>query len=267
MYMAMATAASSAMDMLSSLLSPKTSSTKPTATPTTFDVPQSTGSTPTTGIPTQGGALSPSTFNALLAAQDPSQSSSASTSSSTSSSTSPSASMQDLFSLLDTNGDGSISKSEFESELGAGGTNLANADSVFSQLDSNGVSLDELASALQSQNTAGSHHAHGHHGGHGGGGGGGGGLADALSQSVDGSSSTTTTNSDGSTTTTITYADGSTVTSTSAASKSGGSGSGAGSSGGGTSSNSAASSYNLVEKMIQMQSQAISGAASTSIKV
>ncbi len=36
--------------------------------------------------------------------------------------------LQQLFALIDGNGDGNISKSEFENALGAGGTNLANAD-------------------------------------------------------------------------------------------------------------------------------------------
>ena len=75
-------------------------------------------------------------------------------------STSLSDPLQDLFSQIDGNGDGQISKSEFENALGAGGTNMAQADNVFSKLDKNGdgnVSLDELKSALQG--------AGGHHGG------------------------------------------------------------------------------------------------------
>jgi hypothetical protein len=160
--------------------------------------------------------------------------------------------MKDLFSQIDVNGDGSITKSEFEQRLGAGGTNVAAADDVFSKLDTDGdgsVSMNELTSALQTRKSGGSHHAHGGHGG----GGGGGGLADALSQSIDGAKTTTTTNSDGSTTTTLTYADGSKVSSTSAASSAGAS--------------SAASSYNLIEKLIQSQSQAVSNQAAASVKV
>ena len=64
----------------------------------------------------------------------------------TSASADPSSALQDLFSQLDANGDGQISKSEFENALGAGGTNLAQADDVFNKLDTNGdgsVSLDE----------------------------------------------------------------------------------------------------------------------------
>ena len=59
--------------------------------------------------------------------------------------------MQDLFSQIDTNGDGQITKSEFENALGAGGTNLAQADDVFNKLDTNGdgtVSLSELSSEI-----------------------------------------------------------------------------------------------------------------------
>jgi len=101
-------------------------------------------------------AISPQTMSALLAAQ-----SQAGTTSSTSTSTSPSDALQNLFNDIDTNGDGSITKAEFENALGAGGTNTAAADQVFNQLDTNGdgtVSLDELKSALQG--------AGGHHGGH-----------------------------------------------------------------------------------------------------
>ena len=77
--------------------------------------------------------------------------------------TNPSDALKDLFSQIDANGDGSITKSEFENALGAGGTNLAAADDVFGKLDSNGdgsVSLDEMKSALQG---AGGHHGHRHH--------------------------------------------------------------------------------------------------------
>ena len=55
-----------------------------------------------------------------------------------SASANPSSALQDLFSQLDANGDGQISKSEFENALGAGGTNLAQADDVFNKLDTNG---------------------------------------------------------------------------------------------------------------------------------
>ena len=60
--------------------------------------------------------------------------------------------LKDWFAKVDSDGDGKITKSEFEEALGAGGTNLAQADSVFGKLDKDGdgsVSLKELASALK----------------------------------------------------------------------------------------------------------------------
>jgi hypothetical protein len=114
---------------------------------------------------------------------------------------SPSDSLKDLFAQIDTNGDGKITKAEFEDKLGAGGTNVAAADNVFNKMDADNdgsVSLDEMATALKP--SGGHHRAH-----HGGG-------ADALMQALQGASSSSTTNSDGSITTTLTYADGSKVT-------------------------------------------------------
>src|SRR5712672_3966782 len=69
--------------------------------------------------------------------------------------------LKDLFAQVDADGDGKITKSEFENALGAGGTNLAQADDVFSKLDKNSdgsVSLDEMASALKGGK--GQHHHH-----------------------------------------------------------------------------------------------------------
>src|SRR5262249_53756525 len=100
-----------------------------------------------------GSQISPQTMSALIAAQ--SQSGASDTAP-----TDPSQALQDLFSQIDGNGDGAITKQEFENALGAGGTNIAAADDVFSKLDSNGdgsVSLDELKQAL---------HGAGHHGHH-----------------------------------------------------------------------------------------------------
>src|SRR5205807_9520666 len=96
--------------------------------------------------------ISPQTMSALIAAQSQSGATS-------SASSSPSAALKDLFSQIDADGDGKISKSEFENALGAGGTNLAQADDVFNKLDANGdgtVSLDELSKALK----GGGHHHH-----------------------------------------------------------------------------------------------------------
>ncbi len=101
-------------------------------------------------MPDSGGGpqISPDTMSALLAAQ------SQSTDAGSSAPTSRADALKDLFSRIDADGDGKISKSEFENALGAGGTNLAQADDVFGKLDKNGdgsVSLDEMASALKGQ--------------------------------------------------------------------------------------------------------------------
>jgi Ca2+-binding EF-hand superfamily protein len=164
-------AASSIWDALQSLTSSKSSSaqsgTSSQSAPSPFDLPGSStpaaGSTPASGT-TGWSQISPQTMSALISAQSQATSTSATSTSATSTSTaptSPSSALQDLFSQIDGNGDGQISKSEFETALGAGGTNVAQADDVFSKLDKNGdgsVSLDEMKSALQG--------AGGHHGGH-----------------------------------------------------------------------------------------------------
>ena len=89
--------------------------------------------------------ISPETMSALLAAQGQSRPSS-------SASTGRADALKDLFSQIDADGDGKLSKSEFEMALGAGGTNTDAADNVFSKLDKDGdgsVSLGELMSALK----------------------------------------------------------------------------------------------------------------------
>jgi hypothetical protein len=236
---AAAAAAGPALDLLSSLASGKSGAatgikqagsifglTKPTETTQTLTPASSTGSTP-------GGTLSPATFNALLASQD-------------TASSSPTDALKDLFAQIDGNGDGKITKVEFEDKLGAGGTNIAAADNVFDKMDTDGdgsVSMTEMAAALKGK---GAHHAH-----HSGGGGGGG--ADALLQALQGAASTTTTNSDGSVTTTLTYADGTKLTMSQPAST--------------TASGAASSQYNLVEKMVQRQSDALAAAAKQSVSV
>jgi hypothetical protein len=195
--------------------------------------------------------LSPATMSALLAAQSQS-------STSASAPTNPSDALQDLFSQIDANGNGQISQSEFENALGAGGTNLAQADDVFGKLDSNGdgsVTLSELSSALKAPEGKGGQHHHGHVSGSGGSGDGAasspsstgstaGASSDPLLQALAGASSTSVANSDGSTTTSLTYADGSKVTMTSPAAT--------------TTPTAATSSYNLIEQMIQREAQAIS---------
>jgi Ca2+-binding EF-hand superfamily protein len=157
--------------------------------------------------------------------------------------------LKDLFSRIDANGDGKLTRSEFESALGAGGTNLAQADDVFSKFDKNGdglVSFGEMSSALRG---AKSHRQPHHHS-----------IADInkpsnsdpLSRMLQGASSTSVTNADGSITTSVTYADGSKVAMTTPAS--------------GSSSNAAASSYNFIEQMIQMEAHAISSHSTGSVR-
>jgi hypothetical protein len=121
-----------------------------------------------------------------------------------------------LFDQMDTDGNGSLSQSEFEADAAKRGRNAAGADAFFAKLDTNGdgqVSMDEL------QAFSAKGHGHGH----------GGGLQDALEQLLQGQSSddgsagsnatqstVTVTNADGSTTTTITFADGSKVSTSTA---------------------------------------------------
>jgi len=236
---AAAAAAGSALDLLSSLTPGKSGSattgikqsgsvfglTDPTGLTQTLTPASSTNSTPS-------GTLSPSTFNALLASQDPTSSS-------------PTDALKDLFGQIDTNGDGKITKAEFEDKLGAGGTNIQAADNVFDKMDTDGdgsVSMNEMAAALKGK--GGANHASG---------GGGGGGADALMQALQGASSTTTTNSDGSVTTTLTYADGTKLTMSQPAPS--------------TPSSNASTQYNLVEKMMQRQTDALAAAAKQSVSV
>jgi len=186
--------------------------------------------------------ISPATMSALLAAQ--SQSSTDTTSSAP---MSRADALKDLFGQIDGNHDGQITKAELEDALGAGGTNLKNADDVFDKLDKDGdgsVSLDEMSSALK----GGKGHHHHHHAASDASGADGS-NADPLTQALQGATSTSVTNSDGSVTTSLTYADGSKVTMTSPAS--------------GSSSSTATSSYNFIEKMIQRQAKAISASTTT----
>jgi EF-hand domain pair len=241
-------AASSAIDALKALTSSKSSSASSTGAgqnaKSPFDL-LSSGSQasvgPASGSGSGGAQISPETMSALLDAQ------SQSSSGATTASKSRSSALKDLFAQIDGDGDGKITKSEFEEALGAGGTNLENADNVFGKLDKDGdgsVSLKELASALRPKG----HHGHRDDANDAGGSG-----SDPFSQALQGASTTSVTNSDGSVTTSLTYADGSKVTMTSAAS--------------GSTSSAATSSYNFIEQMIQRQAQAISSAATASLSV
>ena len=247
-------AASSAIDALKALISSKSSSTQPggpgqgTTGPFDFSAATSAPTSASTNAGFSGSVgpqISPDTMSALLAAQGQS------TDASGSAPTSRADALKDLFSRIDADGDGKITKSEFENALGAGGTNLAQADDVFGKLDKNGdgsVSLGELSSALKGKG----HHQHGRMASDDASGSGGS-SSDPLLQALDGASSTSVTNSDGSTTTTLTYGDGSKVTMTSAVAAS--------------ASGTAATSYNFVEQLIQRQSQAISAQANASLSI
>jgi EF-hand domain pair len=236
-------AASSAIDGLFGLVSPKQTQSAGSGQdqPNLFAFQadaasnsQGAGAAPAAG----GGAhISPETMSALLAAQ--------SQSGTTFQPTSREDALKDLFSKIDADGDGKITKSEFEDALGAGGTNTAQADDVFGKLDEEGdgsVSLDEMSSALK-----GGRGRHGHH--H---------VAsgnddessDPLLQALQGTSGSTVTNADGSTTTSLTYADGSTVTMTKPATSS-----------------AATSSYNFLEQLIQRQANAIAAQTSSSLSL
>ena len=237
-------AASSAIDALKALTSSKSSAQTTGAGQNAtglFNLPSSNASAsigPGTGSGGAGGAsISPETMSALLDAQSQSGSN-------VSSLSMRSNSLKDWFAKVDSDGDGKISKSEFEA-LGSGGDNAGKADSVFGKLDADGdgsVSLKELASALKGGKKP--HHAASESDGS---------NSDPFSQALQGASTTSVTNSDGSVTTSLTYADGSKVTMTSAAS--------------GSSSSAATSSYNFIEQMIQRQAQAISSGATASVSV
>jgi len=150
--------------------------------------------------------------------------------------------VQSLFAQFDTNGDGQISQSEFESAFGPN-ADMSKVDGLFNALDTNGdgsVSLNELTSAAQQ-----SHSHHHHHGG----GSGEGGLLNQLMSATQGATTQTVANSDGSSTTTISYADGSKVTLTTPAASAA-----PGSSNGGSASGQSPRN-NAIENLIRMQAQ------------
>ncbi|QWG15116.1 EF-hand domain-containing protein [Bradyrhizobium sediminis] len=249
-------AASSALGALQSLTAkkstPTTGVTQNRQTPDFFGRTESPGllsnsSAAPKGSSSKSGALSPELMSALLAALG--QTDSSTGGSDGASSAGGSNPLKDLFAQIDADGDGKLSKSEFENSLGAGGTNTAQADDVFSKMDKDGdgsVSLNEIMSALQ-----GKVHRHQHQVG--GATDAGGSGSDPLMKTLQGATSTTVTNSDGSTTTSLTYADGSKVTMTSPAASS--------------ASGAATSSYNFIEQMIARQAKAISSAATASLSV
>ncbi|MDE5452337.1 EF-hand domain-containing protein [Bradyrhizobium sp. CSA112] len=236
-------AASSAIDALKALTSSKSSSAQSTGlsqdAKSPFDL-MSSGSSASvgsgSGFGSGGSQISPQTMSALLDAQSQS-------SLNVSSLSMRSNSLKEWFAKVDSDGDGKISKSEFEA-LGADANKTAQAGNAFGKLDTDGdgsISLKELASALKA--------GKGHHHDRDKAADGDGASSDPFSQALQGASTTSVTNSDGSITTSLTYADGSKVTMTSPAS--------------GSSSRSATSSYNFIEQMIQRQAQAISSGTTT----
>jgi hypothetical protein len=250
-------AVSSALDALQSLTTSKPALTQTTgftqAASNPFSIDGDAGAASGVTSSVNSGnrpQISPETMSALLAAQ--SQSSTGSTAAAP---MSRQDALKDIFSQIDADGDGQITKSEFEDALGAGGTNLAQADDVFGKLDADGdgsVSLDEMAKALM-----GRRHGHRDVAESGKSDGNGSDGADPLMQALDGASSTSVTNSDGSTTRTITYADGSKVSMTTPAATKSASGT----------SNSATSSYNWIEQMIQREAQALAGSTANSLSL
>jgi hypothetical protein len=240
-------AAASALDSLFGLVSTKQTQSAGSGQDQpnlfAFQADAATNSSGAGAGPAAGGAahIAPETMSALLDAQ--------SKSGSDFKPMSREDALKSLFSKIDADGDGKITKDEFENALGAGGTNLAQADDVFSKLDKDGsgsVSLDEMSSALQGGR--GRHHGH-HHMAQGTGDDSG----DPLLKALDGASGTTVTNADGSTTTSLTYADGSTVTMTMPAASS--------------ASTVATSSYNFLEQLIQRQANALTAQTNSTLSV
>ncbi len=257
-------AASSALSYLQSLLAMGTSGAGDAkgANPISSLLDGQSGSDPTTGAPPPAAASTGSTsgsnqptFDAgMMAALISLQSQLQSQSASGAAPQGPS----HLFTKLDTDGDGQISKSEFETALGNDGVDASSADALFGKLDVNGnnsISQSELAKAEHG------HHHH-HHmradSGSQAGGTSGQSPIDAVlsSANANGAKSQTTTNSDGSTTTTISYADGSTVEMTTP----GASTDNSGNTGNGTSGQNTA---NLLEQLIQLQAQLLNAAPPT----
>ena len=75
--------------------------------------------------------------------------------------------LDQLFTAMDSNGDGSVSQSEMETYLGQQGATTSQADAVFASLDQNGssgISESQMGSAMQQSavHRGGGHHHHAH---------------------------------------------------------------------------------------------------------
>jgi len=196
-------------------------------------------------------AIDPNTLSALLAVQGQQGNTGSATSS-----------LQSLFAKFDTNGDGQISQSEFESAIGPN-ADQSQVDALFQKIDANGdgaISQDELGSAIQTAQNHSHHHHHRHMHADAASGSGAdqGGLTSLLSATgADGATTQTTSNADGSSTTTISYADGSTVSMTTPAVANGPS------SGGTSGQNNSSLDSNFLERLIKLQSQLLAQPVST----
>jgi|KBSMisStandDraft_5_1062788.scaffolds.fasta_scaffold640331_2 Ca2+-binding EF-hand superfamily protein len=171
--------------------------------------------------------------------------------------------LESLLGKFDTDGDGQISQSEFETAIGPA-ADKTKVDELFQKLDTNGdgaISLDELKAALQRAH-GGHHHHHSAEGAGDQGGAGGANGSDPLQAllsgaAADGTTSQSTTNADGSSTTTITYADGTKVEMTTPA---------AASNAGAASSDPEAPNFaNLLKQLISLQAQLAAPTTSLSI--
>ena len=169
------------------------------------------------------------------------------------------AKLEKLLGKFDTNGDGQISQSEFETAIGPG-ADKTKVDELFQKLDANGdgaVSADELKAAVQKAH--GHHHHHSAEGAEEQGDAGGSDPLQALlsSATADGATSRSATNADGSSTTTITYADGTKVAMTTPA---------AASTAGTASADPEAPNFaNLLKQLISLQAQLAAPTTSMSV--
>ena len=160
--------------------------------------------------------------------------------------TSLSDALKDLFSQIDTDGDGQLSKTEFEGRsapaeptsrrpttCSARWTRTATVGQPRrNDVGAEGQGSSPPPSCADSEGS-----------------GPGGSKSDPLLQALQGASATSISNSDGSTTTSLTYADGSKVTMTSPATAA------------------ATSSYNFIEQLIAREARAISNSAIPSLSV
>jgi Ca2+-binding EF-hand superfamily protein len=171
--------------------------------------------------------------------------------------------LESLLGKFDTDGDGQISQSEFETAIGPN-ADKAKVDELFNKLDANGdgaVSQDELKAAVQKAH-GGHHHHHRAEGAGEQGGAGGASGSDPLQAllsgaAADGTTSQSATNADGSSTTTITYADGTKVEMTTPAA--------AGNAGPPSANPEVPNFANLLKQLISLQAQLAAPTTSLSI--